>query len=87
MILTCLSLRCDHPHVISGQGTMGLEIIDQVRNLDAVVLPVGGGGLLAGVALAVKTVYPHIKIIVRMPTLLYTFYSVNGLNPGVLVVC
>ncbi|KAJ7386380.1 hypothetical protein OS493_008503 [Desmophyllum pertusum] len=53
----------DHPHVISGQGTMGLEIIDQVRNLDAVVLPVGGGGLLAGVALAVKTVYPNIQII------------------------
>ena len=45
---------------------MGLEFIDQVRNLDAVVLPVGGGGLLAGVALAVKTVYPDIKIIVRM---------------------
>lgn len=43
---------------------MGLEIIDQVRNLDAVVLPVGGGGLLAGVALAVKTVYPNIQIIV-----------------------
>ncbi|KAL9951142.1 hypothetical protein ACROYT_G043755 [Oculina patagonica] len=53
----------DHPHVIIGQGTMGLEIIDQVQNLDAVILPVGGGGLLAGVALAVKTVYPNIQII------------------------
>lgn len=53
----------DHPHVISGQGTIGLEIIDQVCNVDAVVLPVGGGGLLAGVALAVKTVYPDVQII------------------------
>ena len=56
--------RSDHPHVISGQGTMGLEIIDQVKNLDAIVIPVGGGGLLAGVALAVKTVYPNVQIIV-----------------------
>ncbi|CAH3161060.1 unnamed protein product [Pocillopora meandrina] len=53
----------DHPHVISGQGTIGLEIIDQVCNVDAVVLPVGGGGLLAGVSLAVKTVYPDVQII------------------------
>ena len=43
---------------------MGLEIIDQVKNLDAMVIPVGGGGLLAGVALAVKTVYPNVQIIV-----------------------
>ena len=50
--------------MISGQGTMGLEIIDQVKNLDAIVVPVGGGGLLAGVALAVKTVYPNVQIIV-----------------------
>lgn len=51
--------------MISGQGTMGLEIIDQVGNLDAVVIPVGGGGLLAGVALAVKTIFPNVQIIVR----------------------
>lgn len=58
--------RHDHPHVISGQGTIGLEIIDQVCNVDAVVLPVGGGGLLAGVALAVKRVYPDVQIIVSL---------------------
>lgn len=45
---------------------MGLEIIDQVKNLDAIVIPVGGGGLLAGVALAVKTVYPNVQIIVSL---------------------
>lgn len=52
--------------MISGQGTMGLEMIDQVQNLDAIVIPVGGGGLLAGVALAIKTVYPNIQVIVSL---------------------
>ena len=53
----------DDPAIIAGQGTMGLEILEQVPDLDAVVVPVGGGGLLAGVALAVKTRRPEAKII------------------------
>ncbi|MEY2564287.1 MAG: threonine dehydratase [Verrucomicrobiota bacterium] len=53
----------DDPAIIAGQGTMGLEIVEQVPNLDAVVIPVGGGGLLAGVALAVKSLRPEVKII------------------------
>jgi threonine dehydratase len=53
----------DDPAIIAGQGTMGLEIVEQVPNLDAIVIPVGGGGLLAGVALAVKSVRPEVKII------------------------
>jgi threonine dehydratase len=53
----------DAPDIIAGQGTLGLEILDQVRNLDAIICPVGGGGLLAGVALAVKSVRPRVKII------------------------
>ncbi len=53
----------DDPAIIAGQGTMGLEIIDQVPDVDAVVVPVGGGGLIAGVALAVKTLRPRAKII------------------------
>ncbi|HEY2615004.1 MAG TPA: threonine ammonia-lyase [Chthoniobacterales bacterium] len=53
----------DDPAIISGQGTMGLEIVEQVPDLDAVVIPVGGGGLLAGVALAVKSLRPQTKII------------------------
>ena len=56
--------RYDHPHIIAGQGTMGLEIVEQVENIDAVVIPVGGGGLIAGVSLAVKALYPHIQVIV-----------------------
>lgn len=53
----------DHPHIIAGQGTLGLEIVEQVQDIDAVVVPVGGGGFIAGVALAVKTLYPRVKII------------------------
>ncbi len=53
----------DDPAIIAGQGTMGIEIVEQVPNLDAVIVPVGGGGLLAGVALAVKTLRPHAKVI------------------------
>src|SRR5947208_2659084 len=53
----------DDPAIIAGQGTMGLEILDQVPDVDAVVVPVGGAGLLAGVALAVKTKKPSAKII------------------------
>ena len=53
----------DDPAIIAGQGTMGIEIVEQVPDLDAVVVPVGGGGLLAGVALAVKTMQPKVKII------------------------
>ena len=53
----------DDPAIIAGQGTMGLEILEQVPDLDALVVPIGGGGLLAGIALAVKTVKPSVKII------------------------
>ena len=53
----------DDPAIIAGQGTVGLEIVEQVPDLDAVIVPVGGGGLLAGVSLAVKTLRPEAKII------------------------
>ncbi|XP_060525123.1 L-threonine ammonia-lyase isoform X2 [Cylas formicarius] len=53
----------DHPHIIAGQGTIALEILEQVSNIDAIVVPTGGGGLLAGVAVVVKMLNPNIKII------------------------
>merc|ERR1719239_309108 len=53
----------DHPNILAGQGTMGLEILTQVPDVDAIVIPVGGGGLIAGVAVAVKTLKPDVKII------------------------
>ncbi|XP_026314655.1 uncharacterized protein LOC113226296 isoform X2 [Hyposmocoma kahamanoa] len=52
----------DHPHIMAGQGTMGLEILEQVPDVDAILVPVGGGGLLAGVATAVKHLKPHVLI-------------------------
>lgn len=55
----------DHPDIIAGAGTMGIEILNQVPNVDAIVVPVGGGGLIAGIALAVKTLAPNVKVIVR----------------------
>lgn len=53
----------DDPAIIAGQGTIGLEIVEQVPDLDAVIVPVGGAGLIAGVSLAVKTLRPKVKII------------------------
>ena len=59
-----LFISFDHPDILAGQGTMGLEILEQVPDLDAAVIPVGGGGLIAGVAKAIKTMKPGVKIIV-----------------------
>ncbi|XP_059470892.1 L-threonine ammonia-lyase [Neocloeon triangulifer] len=53
----------DHPHIMAGQGTLGLEVVEQVSNIDAIIVPVGGGGLIAGVALAIKTLHPDVKVI------------------------
>ena len=53
----------DDPAIIAGQGTMGLEIVEQTPDLEAVVIPVGGAGLIAGVSLAVKTLRPNAQII------------------------
>ncbi|GGW54279.1 threo-3-hydroxy-L-aspartate ammonia-lyase [Streptomyces griseoloalbus] len=53
----------EHPHVIAGQGTAALELIEEVGDLDALVVPVGGGGLIAGSATAAKGLLPGIKVI------------------------
>ncbi len=49
--------------IISGQGTVGLEIFDQLEDINAVLVPIGGGGLIAGIAIALKQLNPDIKII------------------------
>ena len=63
----------DDPAIIAGQGTLGLEILEDVPELDAIVIPVGGGGLIAGVATAVKALRPQVQIIgvepINAPTL------------------
>lgn len=53
----------DDPAIIAGQGTIGLEMLDQVGDLDAVVVPVGGGGLISGIALAMKEMAPGVRVI------------------------
>jgi threonine dehydratase len=58
----------DDPAIIAGQGTIGLEILEQVPDVDAVIIPIGGGGLVAGMALALKTLKPAIRIIGVEPT-------------------
>ena len=52
----------DDDMVIAGQGTIGLEILEQLPDVDAVIVPVGGGGLISGVAYAIKNLNPNIKI-------------------------
>ena len=53
----------DHEWIIEGQGTCGLEILDQVPTVDVVVVPVGGGGLVSGVSAAIKQARPHTTVI------------------------
>ncbi len=53
----------DDPDIISGQGTIGLEILEDIPDVDAVIIPIGGGGLIAGIARAVKSLRPQTKII------------------------
>lgn len=52
----------DDEHVIAGQGTIGLELLDQLPDLDAVIVPIGGGGLISGIAFAIKSLNPNVKV-------------------------
>ncbi len=52
----------DDPPIVAGAGTIGIEIIDDVPNVDVVVVPVGGAGLIAGISCAIKTLKPECKV-------------------------
>jgi threo-3-hydroxy-L-aspartate ammonia-lyase len=53
----------DHPHIIAGQGTVAKELFEEVQNLDMLLVPLGGGGLLSGSAIAAKTLNPKCHVI------------------------
>ncbi len=53
----------EHPHVIAGQGTLGLEMLEQVPDLDTVLVQLSGGGLVSGIALAIKLQNPDVRIV------------------------
>jgi threonine dehydratase len=53
----------DDHHLIAGQGTLGLEVLSQLPSVDAIIVPLGGGGLISGIAIAVKSLRPEVQII------------------------
>ena len=55
------------PDVISGQGTVALELLEQIPYLDGIIVPIGGGGLTSGITIAAKAIKPDIKIIAAEP--------------------
>ncbi len=75
----------DDPAVIAGQGTIGLELLEQVPALDAVIVPVGGGGLIAGVSLAIKSQQPQVQIVGVEAAMMPSF--TQALAAGHSVVC
>jgi threonine dehydratase len=73
----------DDPAVIAGQGTIALEMLDDCPGLDSLIVPVGGGGLISGIAVAAKTLLPDIEIIGVQSALYPSMYRVlRGEEPG-----
>ncbi len=71
----------DDPHVAAGQGTVGLEMLEAVPDLDCLVVPIGGGGLISGMATVAKTLRPEIEIIGVQAALFPSMYArVKGLD-------
>jgi threonine dehydratase len=71
----------DEPDVIAGQGTVVLEMLEDVPNLDTLVIPIGGGGLISGCAVVAKTINPHIDVIGVEAELYPSMYAVrNGVE-------
>ena len=81
-VLFCCSYN--HPHILAGQGTAALEIIEQMesmaKEIDAVIVPVGGAGLIAGISVVIKHLLPEVQVIVSQNYLwLYGFMNLCGI--------
>ncbi len=75
----------DDPFVIAGQGTMGLEILEDIPDVDTVIIPLSGGGLLSGVAMALKSCNPSIRVIgVSMEEGAVMYHSLKAGKPVVM---
>ena len=73
----------DDERVIAGQGTLGLEVLEQVPDVEALIIPVGGGGLIGGTALAVKSLAPNVHVAgVQMQRFSATYHRFNGTSEG-----
>jgi threonine dehydratase len=76
----------EDPLVIAGQGTLGLEILQQIPDLDSIVVPIGGGGLISGIAIAIKALRPQCRVIgvtsERAPGMAQLFHHQNVVLPG-----
>lgn len=57
----------EDPHIIAGQGSLGLEVLDQIKDLDSILIPIGGGGLISGMAMAIKEFKPRCRVIGVVP--------------------
>ena len=68
------------PYVIAGQGTIGLEIMSQMPEVEQVIVPVGGGGLISGVAIAIKSLNPDVKVIGVQTANVPSMYASFGLD-------
>jgi len=85
LLTTCLEIKkernltmvhpFDDPHIVAGQGTIGLEILGDLPKVDTVFVPVGGGGLISGIATAIKLKKPTVKIVGVEPTGAPTMYQ------------
>ena len=73
----------DDERVIAGQGTLGLEVLEQVPDVEALIIPVGGGGLIGGTALAVKSLAPNVHVAgVQMQRFSAAYHRFNGTSEG-----